>query len=842
MLNSGALVLLCLVVAAAWANGDVYVHDGESKSTGDGNGGGNVQDGGLNVEHVGRLLTDAPTRTSCETLNSLMGCVSPGPPAPHSDAHLQGCQGCEGDNSRVEAPKESEETQTLVLVMKDSENKTKYDKEVFTENTTGSGEKGRLLDKLFIRCKRTGGKCSLRRRREAEEKRTVSEEDNEGGDMAEGGEELPDPEALAWIDPGRLASQGVAMEHVPSLANLMGLRMVRYKTPQPRPLHPPYRPQPHPLHPPNRNPQLPASSTSNIKVGPSPKPASRLNSGNDLFGNSFHDSFDRYFKSFNRYEGQDIRRSNSHTRPPVEGSSYSYPPPRGSSPSPPAPSPPRFQNGASRAQPPQPQPIDSFSRPAYSGLGNTADSIMKLLNPFNILGPNQFPQLPRFPYPVPPPNYDPRRPQSFQRLRPTDPLGTEEKEFPQENIKYEVVMDPNQDAYRGYQYKNDFPLRDDLYVGQDGNIYLKSVENASPQNPFGRQHFGGHGRPAHSFPPPHNPSHSTSPRPHHTRPISPQEGRFEDEELDNIDQDYDDDYEEVSSYSSLLQNHNMNDIDLDPPTTPINNHNPHQFRNSPSPRPYRDHNNFDQRIPHNGRNPGIPNNPYVIRTPPNLFPNSGLLSWLFPSYARTTYPNFFYNPREVQLPRFRYPVGPWPRQTISPSVGTPSDANYPGAPNPPTHPRSLPPSSLPSRPLPLPSSPSRPSFRNPSPPRPPTSPLSPMQSLLPNPSPRPQRPPLLPPRPSLYNPSPLRPSLHPSLGQPSNPQLNNAAQGINNRPRVIFEGGRVKSSGFYPGNGFFDSDFPTVFHMAPSQQNRVVEQLPRPMGQNATAPTNETST
>ncbi|XP_076041340.1 uncharacterized protein LOC143025489 [Oratosquilla oratoria] len=59
---------------------------------------------------------------------------------------------------------------------------------------------------------------------------TNADEDKEGGEEEEEpAEVLPSPEALRWVDPLEMRRQGIILEEVPSLANIFGLRFVRIK-------------------------------------------------------------------------------------------------------------------------------------------------------------------------------------------------------------------------------------------------------------------------------------------------------------------------------------------------------------------------------------------------------------------------------------------------------------------------------------------------------------------------------------------------------------------------------------------------------------------------------------
>nr|XP_045599155.1 uncharacterized protein LOC123758666 [Procambarus clarkii] len=771
-------------------------------------------DGGMRVVQEGRNIAAWQGITSTPSFHALLlkSVGNAHSSLCHSPFSSKGRQGCGGDD-RVEQ-------RVNQRLRKDSENigiKTYLGVPV---------EKLRLLGMRKIQCGMLDGKCSSRRKRDVgKENRTVDESVAVGSNSSENngtkgdelpelereetkGEELPEPEALAWIDPGRLASQGVTMEHVPSLANLMGLRVVKYKTQQPQHFQAPYRPQLPPGQPPNRNQPVPAVTT-NMRLNPLQKSTSRFDTGN-AFGNSFHNSFDKYYKSFNQQEMQDIDRiSNNHGRIPVETSSYSDPPPR--APSAPANVPFRFPSGGVRPQPPPP---NTFARPPYSSLGNTADTLMQMLNPFNLLGSNQFPQLPRYPHPVPPPSYDPRRPHGFHHPRPIDINVADLKDIPKGDIKYEVLMDPNQDLHQGYRFKEDSPLRDDLYIGQDGNLYLKdsSATSKTPEkNPFEDDE-----EPPNSSPPENPPSQDS----HEPNPTSPSEGRYEDEDIDTFDDDFDEDFSdeyEDSSYAQLLENHNMNDQGSQEPSRPVQDFSQDYFRNGPR-KPFREPPIIPSRpnLPHQVHYPNVASNPYVVRTPSNSFLNSGLFGWLFSPYSRTNYPSYYYNPREILLPRFKYPRGPYAHASNSPagSLSNIPDANYP---------RSPPLSQGPLQPLPPKPPLAHPQLPNPSLMRPPV-PSPPPRSLTQYPL-----------GPLQHSPSRPHQSLQPSSSTLPNTRHHNAVQGGKTRVRANLEYGQGTGTGFYPGNGFFDSDFPTLYHMAPSQRNGFVEELPRPMGQNATA-------
>ncbi|XP_071531692.1 uncharacterized protein [Panulirus ornatus] len=641
------------------------------------------------------------------------------------------------------------------------------------------------------------GRYSLRKKREATEEETTDDESAAEGDE-DVVEELPEPEGLAWINPMQLANQGVAMEKVPSLANLMGLQVVKYREPQP----PFQMPKGHPRRSPNIHQQLPGA--------PIPKPFSRFDKGIHPFGNSFHDSFDRYYKSFNKKDLRNQPGGSSYNRPPLKTSGYNDP----SSRSPPRhPAGTRFQSGGGYQHQP---PANAFPRSPHPSLSDTAGSLLQLLDPFNLFGHNQFPQLPR--YPLPPPNYYTPRNQPFQPSKQTESHQAEVKNIRDLDPKYEIIVDPNQEDHRGYQFKEDYPLRDDLYVGQDGNIYLKDDSVMSTSIPEQKE-FGDDDRPSHN-PTLQEPSTSRPQRPHLQHPTTLPKGRFEEEDIGSVDYDSGDDYEEDLNYVQLLKNHNMDEYYYDDFETPVQDTFPNSYRNSPQT-PQRPPTHFDDHY-QNGFAPSPPYNPNLVHNPTSPLLNYGFLKWLFPSYGRVTFPNYFYNPREVLLPRFQYPSGPWSNPGIPPRTGTRlhlSGTNYKQLPPRPSHPRAP--------------------VRNP-PFLPPSVPgLSPSRPLPHNPSLRP----------SLRTPSPSPPSLHsPSLdhssvrrlpGSRGNTRQHNNAKGTEGHTKTQFQGEAGRGDGFYPGNGFFDSDFPTLFHMSPSQQNRDMAQLPRPLAQNATAPADE---
>ena len=85
--------------------------------------------------------------------------------------------------------------------------------------------------------------------------------------------------------------------------------------------------------------------------------------------------------------------------------------------------------------------------------------------------------------PRPPPLYDPRQRKSHQSNRRSSKDRMEEQfrlQIPPSDIIYENVRsqsrpDPRLEAS---EYKEDFPLREDLYIGKDGNIYINEESSS----------------------------------------------------------------------------------------------------------------------------------------------------------------------------------------------------------------------------------------------------------------------------------------------------------------------------------------------------------------------------
>ncbi|KAK3893181.1 hypothetical protein Pcinc_002984 [Petrolisthes cinctipes] len=705
-------------------------------------------------------------------------------------------------------------------------------------------------------------------RKNPKQRRKRDTNDDESVEVSEEGndnktEELPTPEELAWVDPTQLVRQGAWVQRVPSLANLVGIQLYKYGYPatppqlthrrQPsitpnsrpplnpalnqrlpvnptlnprQPLNPALNPRP-PINPtlnprpplnPALNPRPPLNPTLNPRPPFNPttnrnnKPPGISNTATPYFGNEFHDKFDKYYKSLQSTNVQDLGRMGIYQQ--------------------------------THARPPMPRQ------------GGPTNSIFNLLNPLNLFGRHQFPQLPRFP--VLPPGY-----RSLQPSSAVDNLAAMETQ--QKDIHYEVMTDPNAEVYKGYNFREEYPLREDLYVGQDGNIYLRD-DYLKSSNPISQDYD------------PNLDSTNGSPHsPGHTPTDSPSSGRVNDEHVqvqDYDDQDevyphidYNDSVEEdsqVSSYSTYLDNHNLGSNQF--PGNQNNNFGG-GFRNGPAPfgpRP------FGPRPPFNGppRNPAFGRSP----PPPPRPPYAGFLEWLFPSFARSNYPSYFYNPRDIMLPRFRYPV--WPRFINSPQQHPgPHEVTQPRQ-HPPTGPLRPTPTHSPSRPI----QPNSPTLRNPnsgspvrpfftpnnSPPFRPFNNRPPPANLPPSrPSPDFGRPPTAnfsPSRPTLSSPSHPRSPLEPQQFPDHNPYLrqnpNNSPNdkfpdspnhnipnspprlppsgdpplphhSFNFPPRSRPPSGRARPSGsnngFYPGNGFFDTDFSTAFHMAHSQKKADVE-------------------
>ncbi|XP_045122350.1 uncharacterized protein LOC123510920 [Portunus trituberculatus] len=588
-----------------------------------------------------------------------------------------------------------------------------------------------------------------RRRRGATEKgeneETKAEQDTEP-------EELPTPAELAWIDPTELVSQGAYVEDVPSIANLVGLRLFKYEFPPPalprstapgsnQPMNarspmaessnqpvmtrPPLTPklnQPMNVRSPvagNSNQPMnarsslhPGSQLINMRspypVNPNTRPLHtntqmhpRLSTSPNTissFGDSFHDSFDRYYKKF-----RDPSHAYETSRATGVNNIDSYP-----------------------RRPPYP------SRPVYP---STTDTLLNLLNPLNLFSHNNFPQIPRYPNPLPPPH----APQNPPRL-PQSPRNAPEKDS-SGGLTYEVIVNQEAEKHKGYQFKEDYPLRDDLYVGQDGNIYLKGGNGVT------------HTPSVTAEPPTYHLDHQDHGKDHEDRFLNEYSKLLNNHNLDNynyLDEDYEYDY-----YSSE-DDHDSHDTYATEDTyrTPRPTQRPHYETG------YEGYTDYprQQRAPY----------PYPP-SPPNRAPwsmDSGILGWLLGPLSRPARPNYYYSPREVQIPRFRYDTLRYKR-LHSPN----SHLSQPS-----------------------------PSVRN---------------QFVTNPYSQRRRP---------STPITRRPhTTHTPTKRPTSQYVPTSRPVGSNK-------------GFYPGNGFFDTDFPTLFHME-EESEELPTPLPAAVSTSTTTPT-----
>lgn len=636
---------------------------------------------------------------------------------------------------------------------------------IFQETKTAfenkKGKEGRSYEE--------NGDSLVRRKRE-----TSKEEEGEGGEVIsneEGPEELPTPESLAWVDPATLANQGYSVENVPSLANLMGLRVVKYRNHQPIPSRLGTSPS---AYTPVRYRPRPSVQYSKFNrpvgsdLGYKRTDSKSLTYDNNLFGDSFHNSFHSYYKE----ENDTLPYSNSHG-PPQGINSWR-----------------RSHPSSSESRYPSSSPTNGRpSQPPFPS-GGAGGGLLDMLDPLNLFKGSQGPVPPRHSNPVPPPGYDPRRPRPQPRPPPSN-SRSETGSSP--GVKYEVVVDKDQ-GNRGYQFREDSPLRDDLYIGMDGNIYIKDNSVNDADGSYGDDPFEENSRPRHTSG--HQRPYRPRSRPDRVRPKFPRK-QIEDE--DTFDE---------NEYRELLKNHNLDDYSSREPPASIQNFLP---ENNPN---YKSNSQQNPRGQQTGRYPNYDRRP----SRQNRYPGTRYFDWFTPVRGRINYPSFFTDPRQVRLPGFRYPPR-HRRLPVPPRAGTPVippnvrhsrptqrpdlTQRRPSFPNsPPSHPRSS-----------FPKSPARPSFSNPSPPR--TRPSFPITS---------------PPR---SNPAQSRPNF------PFDRPQSDPASNHNTRLRGSTLSGDSRgkpggTKGFYPGNGFFDADFPTLFHMVPSNRHRVYEPLPRPLALNTT--------
>ncbi|ROT78563.1 hypothetical protein C7M84_002719 [Penaeus vannamei] len=548
--------------------------------------------------------------------------------------------------------------------------------------------------------------------------------------LEKGPEELPTPESLAWVDPATLANQGYSVENVPSLANLMGLRVVKYRNHQPIPSRLGTSPS---AYTPVRYRPRPSVQYSKFNrpvgsdLGYKRTDSKSLTYDNNLFGDSFHNSFHSYYKE----ENDTLPYSNSHG-PPQGINSWR-----------------RSHPSSSESRYPSSSPTNGRpSQPPFPS-GGAGGGLLDMLDPLNLFKGSQGPVPPRHSNPVPPPGYDPRRPRPQPRPPPSN-SRSETGSSP--GVKYEVVVDKDQ-GNRGYQFREDSPLRDDLYIGMDGNIYIKDNSVNDADGSYGDDPFEENSRPRHTSG--HQRPYRPRSRPDRVRPKFPRK-QIEDE--DTFDE---------NEYRELLKNHNLDDYSSREPPASIQNFLP---ENNPN---YKSNSQQNPRGQQTGRYPNYDRRP----SRQNRYPDTRYFDWFTPVRGRINYPSFFTDPRQVRLPGFRYPPR-HRRLPVPPRAGTPV----------------IPPNVRHSRPT--------------------------------------QRPDLTQRRPS-SNPAQSRPNF------PFDRPQSDPASNHNTRLRGSTLSGDSRgkpggTKGFYPGNGFFDADFPTLFHMVPSNRHRVYEPLPRPLALNTT--------
>ncbi|CAL4147415.1 unnamed protein product, partial [Meganyctiphanes norvegica] len=633
---------------------------------------------------------------------------------------------------------------------------------------------------------------------------------------------------------------GMVMRNVPSFANLLGMRVVEYKTPPGRNQEQqtsssygrPYisRPQsPHrPRYPPNQ--YLNKNDVPNFKGNPS----YRTNSHGRPY-NYNRNEFKPYPKpNIENYRNRpfltpnEAFRQQKNIRPPFHSNSIQPTVPKVKSP------------------PYLPSPPDTPPPPLGTGLVN----MISALNPFKPVIPGGLPSPPRNRNPSPPPNYDPRRPRlensrpgefeiepnTFQDLKPVNspnldvhsPFRNGNDQYP-DTVPYsedlephlgDVIYDYEDESvipFDGMEYVRDFPMRDDLYIGKDGNIYIKDANNdykvknnnfngakennwkgtnsasynrgtnnnlnqiekpLSSRNPKYNQdrnnYFNQVQRPPYvaginnfnSVQRPRRPSYQNPPfRPNQRYPT-------------NNDVENETEYNE-SEYHKRLKNHNLegnNDHDTNFISDSMNENNGYNYHKHD---PKTD-------SPFNYRFKNLNNN-LQLHERPNY--NYGSYNSNFDSPG---------NPRFRRRPFIPPPAGTpvrWPKPR--PNM-TPSNKRPPHQPLPPRQPPDIPPN------------------------RPYNTPHQPLP---------PRQPPDIPPnRP--YNPIDKQPNLsydyHDEYDNnfysydPSERLNDGILNTYNKTPEE-------ENKGFYPGNGFFDADFPTTFHMSPSY-NQNTRVMPSGMG------------
>ncbi|XP_064106339.1 uncharacterized protein LOC135215496 [Macrobrachium nipponense] len=497
--------------------------------------------------------------------------------------------------------------------------------------------------------------------------------------------ELPKAEPWVWKGPVHQPNHGTTTSRPQSIGNILGQRIANHHRSQP-----------------SRDLNLLGSPTRNSRFHPKPNMDSHL--------------LDTKLKQ------DKVSAFNGNSRQYPLTDSYS-----------------RYPN-----VPPRPQQ-NYYAPPPFPSLGGAGASLLSLLNPLNLfrlpvppqlpIGNNQVPyntnhlspttnQLPyntnhlrHLPNPLKPSSYDIRQPAWSHEERPKgdDPPPEIGK------IKYEIIRDNKKHEY-GHEFMEDSPLRDDIYVGKDGNLYIR--DGTTHENSYSNFQVSSYASDVNDL----------------VSPTLKEDDRYEEPDIEE------DTFDE--QYQQLLKNHNMNEQDPVDYTTHfkdfVNDHQDDYDLNS------LDFYNDDDKFSKNKKSNGLREVP---------------LDWVPTPPGRINYPSYFYVPRTVIMPSvYRSRL----RGPIPPRVGGPPAPNLRLSGHNPLS------SYL------FPSSISRPLSQGYE--------LSDYHRLLLNAQ---------------------RKSTN--YEDPSDKRTQSTTP---SDTRTM-----TNAHGFYPGNGFFDADFPTVFQMAPFKQS-----------------------
>ncbi|XP_066967758.1 uncharacterized protein [Macrobrachium rosenbergii] len=525
------------------------------------------------------------------------------------------------------------------------------------------------------------------------DKRDINNTDPPVSDPNSQETELPKAEPWVWTGPVHQQNHGTPTNRPISIGNILGQRIANHHRTQP-----------------SRDLNLPASSTRNSRFHPTPS-ASQMD--------------DHLLDT--KLKQDKVSAFNGIPRQYPLADSYS-----------------RYPEIPSRPQ------QNYYAPPPFPSLGEAGASLLSLLNPLNLfrspvppqlpIGNNQLPyntnhlspttnhlsyntnHLRHIPNPLKPSSYDFRQPTWSQEehSKGGDPFIETGK------IKYEIIKDNKKHEY-GHEFMKDSPLRDDIYVGKDGNLYIR--DDNTDENSYSNFQASSYAGDVNDLA---SPMLKEDVKIHH--------GRYEEEGIE--DTIFDEQYQE------LLKNHNMDEQDPADYTTHfkdfVNDHQDDYDLNS------LDFYNDDDKFSKNQQSNSLREVP---------------LDWVPTPPGRINYPTYFYVPRPVIMPSvYRSRL----RRPLPPRVG--------GHPTPNLRLNGFNPLSS----YLFPSSISRPLSQGYD--------VSDYQRLLLNAQ---------------------RKSTN--YEDPSDKRTQSTTP---SDTRTM-----TNAHGFYPGNGFFDADFPTVFQMAPFKQS-----------------------